>query len=119
MLYPPKTALSMHVSADDDASSNSGPAKSEQGELIVRSASLQRVMKLAEKVARHPAAVLIVGDTGTGKEMIAHTIHNYSLRCNGPLIDVNCAAIPEHLVESELFGYEKGAFSGADTQKPG
>jgi transcriptional regulator with PAS, ATPase and Fis domain len=76
-------------------------------------------MKLAEKVARHPAAVLIVGDTGTGKEMIARAIHNHSLRCNHPLVDVNCAAIPEHLVESELFGYEKGAFSGADAMKPG
>ena len=87
--------------------------------LIVRSESLKRVMKLAEKVARHPAAVLIVGETGTGKEMIAHHIHNCSLRSHGPLIDVNCAAIPEHLVESELFGYEKGAFSGADSMKPG
>jgi transcriptional regulator with PAS, ATPase and Fis domain len=76
-------------------------------------------MRLAQKVARHPAAVLIVGETGTGKEVIAHTIHNHSLRCNSPLIDVNCAAIPEHLVESELFGYEKGAFSGADAMKPG
>ena len=118
MLYPPKTAPSIHVSADDDVS-NSGPAKGDQGEPIVRSASLQRVMKLAEKVARHPAAVLIVGDTGSGKEMIAHAIHNHSLRCNSPFIDVNCAAIPEHLVESELFGYEKGAFSGADAMKPG
>ena len=88
-------------------------------EVIVRSESLQRVMRLAEKVARHPAAVLIVGETGTGKEMMAHIIHNHSLRCNQPLIDVNCAAIPEHLVESELFGYEKGAFSGADAMKPG
>jgi transcriptional regulator with PAS, ATPase and Fis domain len=87
--------------------------------LVVRSESLKRVIKLAEKVARHPAAVLIVGETGTGKEMIAHHIHNCSLRCRGPLIDVNCAAIPEHLVESELFGYEKGAFSGADSPKPG
>jgi transcriptional regulator with PAS, ATPase and Fis domain len=87
--------------------------------VIVRSESLKRVIKLAEKVARHPAAVLIVGETGTGKEMIAHHIHNCSLRCHGPLIDVNCAAIPEHLVESELFGYEKGAFSGADSAKPG
>jgi len=76
-------------------------------------------MKLAEQVARHPAAVLITGETGTGKEMIARSIHGYSLRCNGPWIDVNCAAIPEHLVESELFGYEKGAFSGADSMKPG
>ncbi|MBZ5503981.1 MAG: sigma 54-interacting transcriptional regulator [Acidobacteriia bacterium] len=107
------------MSPDDDALSNSGPAKSDQSEPIVRSASLQRVMKLAEKVARHPAAVLIVGDTGSGKEMIAHAIHAHSLRCNSPFIDVNCAAIPEHLVESELFGYEKGAFSGADAMKPG
>ncbi len=90
-----------------------------QRELVVRSESLKRVMKLAEKVARHPAAVLIIGETGTGKEMIAHHIHNCSLRSHGPLIDVNCAAIPEHLVESELFGYEKGAFSGAESTKPG
>jgi transcriptional regulator with PAS, ATPase and Fis domain len=89
------------------------------GNIIVRSESLQRVIKLAEKLARHPAAVLIVGETGTGKEMIARLIHNHSLRCNNPWVDVNCAAIPEHLVESELFGYEKGAFSGADVLKPG
>jgi two-component system response regulator FlrC len=95
------------------------PTVSNTGNIIVRSESLQRVMKLAEKLARHPAAVLIVGETGTGKEMIARLIHNQSLRCNNPLVDVNCAAIPEHLVESELFGYEKGAFSGADAMKPG
>jgi two-component system, response regulator FlrC len=86
---------------------------------VVRSDALKRVMKLVEQVASHPAAVLIVGETGTGKEMIAHAIHSHSLRCNKPLIDVNCAAIPEHLVESELFGYEKGAFSGAEAQKIG
>jgi transcriptional regulator with PAS, ATPase and Fis domain len=89
------------------------------GSIIVRSEALQRVVKLAEKLARHPAAVLIVGETGTGKEMLARLIHNHSLRCNNPWVDVNCAAIPEHLVESELFGYEKGAFSGADVLKPG
>src|SRR6476469_6931579 len=86
---------------------------------IVRSDALKRVMRLVEQVACHPAAVLIVGETGTGKEMIARSIHSHSLRCNKPLVDVNCAAIPEHLVESELFGYEKGAFSGADAQKIG
>ncbi len=86
---------------------------------IVRSDALKRVMKLVEQVACHPAAVLIVGETGTGKEMIARSIHGHSLRCNKPWVDVNCAAIPEHLVESELFGYEKGAFSGADAQKIG
>ena len=86
---------------------------------IARSDALKRVVKLMEQVSRHPAAVLIVGETGTGKEMIARAIHSHSLRCNQPWIDVNCAAIPEHLVESELFGYEKGAFSGADALKPG
>ncbi|HEU4416991.1 MAG TPA: sigma 54-interacting transcriptional regulator [Candidatus Angelobacter sp.] len=86
---------------------------------IIRSDALKQVMKLVEQVACHPAAVLIVGETGTGKEMIARSIHSHSLRCNHPWIDVNCAAIPEHLVESELFGYEKGAFSGADAQKIG
>jgi transcriptional regulator with PAS, ATPase and Fis domain len=87
--------------------------------LVARSESLKRVLTLAEQVSRHPAAVLIVGETGTGKEMIARAIHGHSLRCNNAWIDVNCAAIPEHLVESELFGYEKGAFSGADAMKPG
>src|SRR5437899_7565438 len=118
MSHPPKTAPSAHVSEDEDVP-GSGPAKGDQVDLIIRSAVLQRVMKLAEKVARHPAAVLIVGETGTGKEMIARLIHNQSLRCNQPWVDVNCAAIPEHLVESELFGYEKGAFSGAEAMKPG
>ncbi len=115
MLYPPKGLPSTNMSDDVRGSVPSGS----EPELIIRSASLQRVMKLAEKVARHPAAVLIVGETGTGKEMIARSIHSHSLRCNQPLVDVNCAAIPENLVESELFGYEKGAFSGADAMKTG
>src|SRR5438270_7519626 len=118
MPYPPKVPNPpSSVSADEDASKSG--AEANNSDLVVRSAALQQVMRLAEKVARHPAAVLIVGETGTGKEMIAHTIHNHSLRCNNPWIDVNCAAIPEHLVESELFGYEKGAFSGAEAMKPG
>jgi transcriptional regulator with GAF, ATPase, and Fis domain len=118
MLYPPKGLPPANVTADEDVPAGS-PSGSDQTELIIRSTSLQRVMKLAEKVARHPAAVLIVGETGTGKEMIARSIHSHSLRCNQPLVDVNCAAIPENLVESELFGYEKGAFSGADAMKAG
>lgn len=91
----------------------------ERSEPIVRSDALKRVIRLAQQLAQRPEAVLIVGETGVGKEMIARAIHDHSLRCNRPLVDVNCAAIPEHLVESELFGYEKGAFSGADTTKPG
>lgn len=80
---------------------------------------MQKLMAMAERVARGTAAILITGETGSGKELIARAIHHHSLRCSKPWVDVNCAALPEHLVESELFGYEKGAFSGADGTKPG
>jgi transcriptional regulator with GAF, ATPase, and Fis domain len=86
---------------------------------VFRSESMRRLMLMVERVARHNAAVLIIGETGTGKELIARALHFHSLRGDQPWIDVNCAALPEHLVESELFGYEKGAFSGAETGKPG
>ncbi len=91
------------------------------GELVavVRSDAMRKLLGMVERVARHNAAVLIAGETGAGKEMIARAIHQYSLRCNRPFIDVNCAALPDNLAETELFGHEKGAFSGADTQKPG
>ncbi len=86
---------------------------------VFRSESMKRLMLMVERVARHNAAVLIIGETGTGKELIARALHFHSLRGDQPWIDVNCGALPEHLVESELFGYEKGAFSGADSGKPG
>src|SRR6478672_5293054 len=86
---------------------------------VVRSEVMRKLMAMVERVARHDAAVLIVGETGSGKEMVAKAIHQHSLRCNKAFVDVNCAALPEHLVESELFGYDKGAFSGADSTKPG
>ena len=86
---------------------------------VVHSQALQRVLAMAERVARTNASVLITGETGTGKEIVARAIHHYSLRCHKSWIDVNCGALPEHLVESELFGYEKGAFSGAEAQKAG
>ncbi|HVH86643.1 MAG TPA: sigma 54-interacting transcriptional regulator [Terriglobales bacterium] len=86
---------------------------------VFRSESMRRLMLMVERVARHNAAVLIIGETGTGKELIARALHFHSLRGDGPWVDVNCGALPEHLVESELFGYEKGAFSGADGSKPG
>jgi len=86
---------------------------------IVSSDTMRKVMAMVQKVARSSAAVLITGETGCGKEVIARAVHSQSLRCNKPWIDVNCAALPEHLVESELFGYEKGAFSGADSPKQG
>ncbi len=86
---------------------------------VVYSDVMHRLMSMVERVARQDAAVLIAGETGSGKEMIAQAIHQQSLRCGKGFVDVNCAALPEHLVESELFGYEKGAFSGADATKPG
>jgi transcriptional regulator with PAS, ATPase and Fis domain len=88
-------------------------------EAVVRSPALRRVMRLLRRVAAHNAAVLIMGETGTGKELVARAIHHYSRRHEHSFVDVNCAALPEHLAESELFGYEKGAFSGADNTKSG
>jgi DNA-binding NtrC family response regulator len=87
--------------------------------VIAHDPEMQRVLQMAQSLAGYNAAVLITGETGSGKEVVARTIHRFSSRHSRPWIDVNCAALPEHLVESELFGHEKGAFSGADTVKPG
>lgn len=86
---------------------------------LVASEPMRRLIQLAERVGRSGAAVLITGESGAGKELIARAIHQYSMRAARPWIDLNCAALPELLIESELFGYEKGAFSGAMTAKPG
>ena len=88
-------------------------------ELIGSSTSLRKVLKNVERVAPTDSTVLITGETGTGKELIARAIHNLSPRKNKPLVKVNCAAIPAGLIESELFGHEKGAFTGALTRKMG
>ena len=88
-------------------------------EIIGQSAPLRCVLKEVETVASTGSTVLIYGETGTGKELIARAIHNISSRSNRPFVKVNCAAIPSGLLESELFGHEKGAFTGAVTQKIG
>jgi transcriptional regulator with GAF, ATPase, and Fis domain len=88
-------------------------------ELIGSSSTLKKVLKNVERVAPTDSTVLITGETGTGKELIARAIHNLSPRKNKPLVKVNCAAIPAGLIESELFGHEKGAFTGALTKKMG
>ena len=88
-------------------------------EIIGNSPALKQVLQEVEQVARTDATVLILGESGTGKELIAHAIHNTSRRHNQPLIKVNCAAIPANLMESEFFGHEKGAFSGATQKRDG
>ncbi len=88
-------------------------------ELIGVTPSMQRVYSLLEKVADSPTTVLIVGESGTGKELVARALHDHSSRKDAPFITVNCGAIPENLFESELFGHERGAFTGAVTAKPG
>src|SRR6266581_8238803 len=86
---------------------------------VYRSEAMRELMSVVVRVARSNAAVLITGESGVGKELIARALHHHSLRCSKPWVDVNCAALPEHLIESELFGYEKGAFSGAQGPKQG
>jgi len=93
--------------------------KIDDTQFILASPAMHEFMTLVDRVASHSESVLITGETGTGKELIARTIHSSSHRRNRPWVDINCAALPENLVESELFGYEKGAFSGADASKPG
>ncbi len=88
-------------------------------QFILASPVMHKFMTLVDRVAEQVETVLVTGETGTGKELIARTIHESSNRKSRPWIDINCAALPENLVESELFGYEKGAFSGADASKPG
>jgi formate hydrogenlyase transcriptional activator len=88
-------------------------------QVIGNSPALEAVLEQVERVAPTDSTVLIQGETGTGKELIAHAIHNISSRCGRPFVRLNCAAIPLDLLESELFGHEKGAFTGAIAQKIG
>ncbi len=86
---------------------------------LFASARMRQLLDFVRRVARTSEAVLVTGESGSGKEVIARAIHHFSLRAGRDWVDINCAAIPEHLMESELFGYEKGAFSGALGSKPG
>jgi DNA-binding NtrC family response regulator len=88
-------------------------------DIIGRSDAIQELLRTVRKTAVTDSTVLITGETGVGKELIARAVHTGSSRSNQPFIKVNCATIPDHLLESELFGYEKGAFTGAVTSKPG
>ncbi|MGA2353996.1 MAG: sigma 54-interacting transcriptional regulator [Terriglobales bacterium] len=100
-------------------SSDQGSEDRRFEQVIGNSPALESVLDQVERVAPTDSTVLIQGETGTGKELIAHAIHNLSSRCGRPFVRLNCAAIPLDLLESELFGHEKGAFTGAIAQKIG
>src|SRR5688572_23896780 len=87
--------------------------------IIGESPALRQVMVAIERAAVTDTTVLLEGESGTGKELCARALHNASPRANGPFVAINCAAIPEHLLEAELFGYERGAFTGAQQRKIG
>src|SRR2546427_5038106 len=90
-----------------------------KGQVSASSPAFRRMMMLVEQVADSSATVLIQGESGAGKEGVARSIHERSARRNKPFVAVNCAALPETLLESELFGFEKGAFTGAAARKEG
>ena len=98
---------------------NSDSAKSSSPKLIGSSKAMQDVLTLIGKVARTQSTVLIRGETGCGKELVARALHDQSLRSDKAFVAVNCGALPENLIESELFGHKKGAFTGADSQREG
>jgi PAS domain S-box-containing protein len=89
------------------------------GDLVSRSSLMQKVFEVLPAISASPSTVLILGETGTGKDLLARTIHSLSPRRSGPFIAVNCGALPDTLLESELFGYKAGAFTGATRDKPG
>jgi two-component system nitrogen regulation response regulator GlnG len=96
-----------------------GETKEESDAVLGRCSAMQEVYKAIGRVAPQDVTVLILGESGTGKELVARAIYHYSNRAKGPFLAINCAAIPETLLESELFGHEKGAFTGADRKRIG
>jgi DNA-binding NtrC family response regulator len=114
-----KKVIAKAARAHEIETQNLHPSEGERPPLIGQSAAMRQVFEMVARVADSPSTVLITGESGTGKELVARELHRGSSRRDKPLIKVNCAAIPKDLVESELFGHEKGAFTGAVGSKPG
>ncbi len=123
MIQAVERILAMRTDTDDTATDTHEdlpePVPSSETGIIGSCEPMQLLFRKIAKVAPTDATVLIQGESGTGKELVAKAIHNQSRRADKPLISVNCAAIPETLIESELFGHEKGAFTGATAQRQG
>jgi transcriptional regulator with PAS, ATPase and Fis domain len=101
-------------SQDKTSIKQSNQAIFEWAHIITRDKTMKNLMASAEKAAKRNTAVLLRGESGTGKELFAHAMHNASSRAEGPFVPINCASVPEHLLEAEFFGYETGSFTGAD-----
>lgn len=121
MLSTVATILARNEQAQPEASATTDASEPQpsQNSITGNCAAMQELFKRLSKIARTEATVLIQGESGTGKELTAREIHQQSPRANAPMISVNCASIPDTLIESELFGHEKGAFTGADSSRSG
>ncbi len=112
-------ATSLNIAEENQRLRRQLIERGELGPIVGHSLAIRRVMRTIEEVAPSSASVLIVGESGTGKELVARTIHELSARRDGPYVAVNCAALPETLMESELLGHERGSFTGADRRREG
>jgi len=119
LLVTVKNALDRNELVEETKALKKKVYKSKLNEIIGESEAIGKVKEMIDKVAPTDARVLITGSNGTGKELVARNLHQYSARKSGPFVEVNCAAIPSELIESELFGHEKGAFTSAVKQKKG